>query len=111
MGTILYNDPRTVVKTQVDSWMYSCVGKCGVPILGLWDTCLLLTRLPDVGQWGGDAMATESGVHRRKMRSREVIPCFVPNNEAEQESTRDLKSRLSASQSQAVPFLPTGLMI
>lgn len=94
----------------MDSWIYSCIGICGVPILELWGIYLLLTRLPDREQWGGDTVATESGLHRRKMRSREVIPCFVPNNEAGLESTRDLKSRLSASQSQAVsPLLPHGV--
>lgn len=76
---IFHKDSRTVVRPK---WIPGHVIKCKgrAPISELWGKPVVpySTLTWDAG-WGGDALATESGVQRRKMRSKEVTECFVPN--------------------------------
>lgn len=54
----------------------------------------MLARAPDLGLGREDILAKESGIHRRKMRSKEVVDCFVSNHKAGHEPGRDCHSDL-----------------
>lgn len=53
---------------------------------------LLPARAPDLGPGGEGTLPTESGIHRRKMRSKEVVDCLVSNHKVGHEPERDCNS-------------------
>lgn len=59
---------------------------------GTLGVSLLPARAPDLGRGGGGTLPTESGILRRKMRSKDVVDCLVSNHKVGHEPESDYNS-------------------